>query len=128
MTSDICFLVFAHLSHLRQHLPHVRDHVRRFYGNCQILSMTFKIKHSQIFWLQSTQLIEMKQYQTFFQGTYSELKSFFIVYKPQNYFNDFYNWYLPISLQMRGAQAWKNQTGPVLISYYFPLFTKGCTN
>ena len=38
MTHDISFLAFAHVYHVRDKtLAHVRDHVRLFYGNCQIL-------------------------------------------------------------------------------------------
>ena len=36
-----------------------------------------------------------------FHGAYSNLTSFFIGRKILKYFNDFYNWHLPISLQKR---------------------------
>ena len=39
MKPDICFSVFSHVRHVRQILAHVRDQVRRFYGNCRTLSV-----------------------------------------------------------------------------------------
>ena len=44
-----------------------------------------------ILWLKWTQTMGMKQNQTFFQGTYSNLMLFFIGRKILEYFNDFYN-------------------------------------
>ena len=43
--------------------------------------------------------MEMKQNETFFYGTYSNLTSFFTSHKILKYFNDLYNWYLAILLQ-----------------------------
>ena len=37
MTPGISFLIFTHVSHVRQNLAHVHDHVLRFYGNCRTL-------------------------------------------------------------------------------------------
>ena len=45
------------------------------------------------------QTMEIKQNQTFSQGTYSNLTLFFIGRKILKYFNDFYNWHLSISLK-----------------------------
>ena len=70
--------------------------------------------------------MEMKQNQTFFHGTYSNLTSFFIGGKILKYFNDFYNWHFPILLQ-KWAQTSKvkwNYTGYVQIWQHFSLFTK----
>ena len=43
--------------------------------------------------------MEMKQNQTFFHGTYSNLALFFIGCKILKHFNDFYNWLFSISFQ-----------------------------
>ena len=43
--------------------------------------------------------MEMKQNQTFFHDTHSNLTSFFIGRKILKHLNDFYNWHLSISLQ-----------------------------
>ena len=50
-------------------------------------------------WLQWVQRMEMKQNQTYFHGTYSNLTSFLIGHKILKYFNRFYSWHLFISLQ-----------------------------
>ena len=39
MTLDICFLVLAHVRHVQQNFAHLPDHVSRFYGNCQTMSL-----------------------------------------------------------------------------------------
>ena len=44
MMPDIRFLVFAHVRHYAKILAHVRDHVRRFYGNCRTLIPEFNKK------------------------------------------------------------------------------------
>ena len=61
--------------------------------------MTFKIKISLVLWLKWTQTMEMKQNQTYFHGTYSNMTSFFIGWKILKYFNGVYNWHFFISLQ-----------------------------
>ena len=50
-------------------------------------------------WLKWSQTIEMKQSQVSFQGTYSNLTSFFIGPKILKTFNDVHNWHLSITLQ-----------------------------
>ena len=44
-------------------------------------------------------MLEMKQNQIFFYGTYSNLTSRFIGRNILKYFNEFYNWHLSIPLQ-----------------------------
>ena len=53
--------------------------------------MTFKIEIAQFYGYKETQTMEIKQNQTFFHRTYSNLTSFFIARKILKYFNDFYN-------------------------------------
>ena len=52
-----------------------------------------------VLWLSRTQAMEMKQNQTFFHETYSNLTLFFIDCKILKYLNEFYSWYLSILLQ-----------------------------
>ena len=60
----------------------------------------FENQNFSVLWLNWTQVIQMKQRQTFSYGTYSNLTSFFIGCKILYYFNDFYNWHLSFSLQI----------------------------
>ena len=34
MTPDVYFLVVAYVCHVHQNFGYVRDHIRRFYGDC----------------------------------------------------------------------------------------------
>ena len=47
----------------------------------------------------------MKQNQTLFHETYSNLTLFFIGRKILKYFKDFYNWHFSISLQKRAQSS-----------------------
>ena len=72
----------------------------------------FQNRNFSVLPLKYTQTMEMKQNQTFFHGSYSNLTLFFVGHKLLKYFNDFYNWHLSISLQ-----RW-TQTGNVKMKLY----------
>ena len=66
--------------------------ISKYFNDCQ--NQNFSILS-----LKWNQALEMKQNQTFFHRTYSNLTSFFIGHKILKYPNDFYNWHLSISIQ-----------------------------
>ena len=89
----------------------------------------FQNQNFSVLWPHWTQTIEMKQNQTFFHETNSNLTLFFVGHKILKYLNDFYNWHLSISLQkwaQTGKVKW-SYTGHAQIWQYFSLFTMHCT-
>ena len=81
----------------------------------------FQNRNFSVLWLKWTEAMEMKHSQTFFQGKYSNVTSFFIGCKMVTYFNNF-----PISSQ-KWAQINKmkwNETGHAQIWQHFSLFRK----
>ena len=68
----------------------------------------FPNQNISVLWLKWTQAMEMKQNQTFFHGTYSNLTSIFTGRQILKYFNNFYNLHFLISLQ-KWAQTSKKK-------------------
>ena len=66
--------------------------------------------------------MELKQNQTFFQGTYSNLTLFFIGHKMLKYFNDFYNWHVSVPFQKQVKQS---QHGMWKFDSIFPYLQSG---
>ena len=89
----------------------------------------FKNQDFSVFWLKWTQTMEMKQNQTFFHGTYSNLTSFIFCQKLLKYFNNFKNQDFPV-LWLKWIQTLEikqNQTfymGHNQILHHFSLVPK----
>ena len=70
------------------------------YSNLTVLKYLndFQIQSFSILRLKWTEKMEVKQCQTFFRWTKSNMKLLFIGHKILNFFNDFFTWHFSISL------------------------------